>query len=159
ERRGSRRLRPVPRGIFYGLRENVVRSLIAIHYLHVLTRIGGHHMREVLTTFLVDLNRLRGNGLVTAQALGDIDDNVLQRSVRTRNHAFRGDWFVLVNRGAAWFLRHVNRLLMWSCAIKLDATCDLARNGRIYTSSRIQQPECDNQYCRAQPYDFVSHFH
>src|SRR5208282_6392226 len=53
ERLGARRLRLVPRGVFCGLRVNVVRSLVGIHDLHVLTRIDDQYMREVLTTFLL----------------------------------------------------------------------------------------------------------
>src|SRR5208283_1657292 len=147
KRWGSRQLRLVPLGVLCGLRVNVVRRLVTVQYLHVLTRIDGHYMRDVLTTFLVNLDRLCGNGLVAGQALGDIDDNIRQPSVRSGNHAFCGDRLVLVNRGATRLLRHVNRFLVWSGAVKFDATCDLNCRSCTYASSRIQQNESDHQNC------------
>jgi len=80
ERRSAHQLRLIPFGITGGLRVNVMQRMVAIQYLHGLTHIDGNHMRKVLTASLLDLDRT-DEGLLSGQALADIEDNVGEAAV------------------------------------------------------------------------------
>src|SRR5437660_103466 len=110
---------------------NVVRCGIAIHYLELLIYVQRDYVRLVLATLLSDgvwLRRyLRCGGCV--QSLGDINHYILQSVVGANHDGFGSYGTIGMDLSAAWFLGHINLLLLWRGPIQLGSSCDLRSPG------------------------------
>src|SRR5215471_1985573 len=89
KRRRTRRLDLVPLAIDFGERMDVVGERVAVRDFHLLAGAKGQHVRSVMAINLVKDDGRGWNAGGWRSSRGDIDNDVAQRVVGSRENGFR----------------------------------------------------------------------
>src|SRR4051794_19079982 len=116
------RLRFIPLAIIFWHRMDVVRCGIAVHDLDFFGGVNGDHVRLILTPLLVDrLGFWCRLHLGRIKPLRDVNHCILQSTIWSDNRSLRRRRITRMDLRTARFLRHIDCLLLWSSALKLDS--------------------------------------
>src|SRR5579862_5214292 len=130
-------------------------GLVAGNDLKLLACVDCEHVGDVHTTLLIELRFVGGDGtrLGSLQSVGDVEDDVLQTSIRSNDHVLHFGRFTGVLLGAVRVFRHVNALHVRGRTSQFDGASDGARTGGgnllvQKQASGANQRECCESCCK-----------